>query len=52
MKAKIFKSVDGQWYCILVSRNGQIVFTSETYTQKKSVTKMLKRNFPNIPVVK
>jgi uncharacterized protein YegP (UPF0339 family) len=46
MKAKIMKSEDGQWYCILVARNGQVLFTSETYKQKKSILKMLSNNFP------
>jgi uncharacterized protein YegP (UPF0339 family) len=51
MKATILKAEDGQWYCILIARNGQVLFTSETYKQKKSILRMLKNNFPKVPII-
>jgi uncharacterized protein YegP (UPF0339 family) len=51
MKAKILKSEDGQLYCILIARNGQVLFTSETYKQKKSILRMLSNNFPKVPII-
>jgi uncharacterized protein YegP (UPF0339 family) len=51
MKATILKSEDGQWYCILIARNGQVLFTSETYKQKRSILRMLKNNFPKTPII-
>jgi uncharacterized protein YegP (UPF0339 family) len=51
MKAKILKSEDGQWYCLLIARNGQVLFTSETYKQKKSVLRMLSNNLPKVQIV-
>lgn len=46
MKVEIIQSKDKQWYCILKARNGQVLFTSETYKNKRSIIKMLKKNFP------
>jgi uncharacterized protein YegP (UPF0339 family) len=51
MKAKILQSENGQWYCILIARNGQVLFTSETYKQKKSILRMLSNNFPKTPII-
>ncbi len=51
VKAQILQSDDGQWYCILIAKNGQDLFTSETYKRKASIKKMLKNNFPNIKIV-
>jgi uncharacterized protein YegP (UPF0339 family) len=51
MKAQILKSDDLQWYCILTAKNGQVLFTSETYKRKASIKKMLKNNFPNLKIV-
>jgi uncharacterized protein YegP (UPF0339 family) len=50
-RVKILESVDLQWYCIIVSINGRVLFTSETYTRKASIKKMLKNNFPNLKIV-
>jgi len=36
MKIKIKKSVNSQYYWILVAANGQTLATSETYTTKQS----------------
>jgi uncharacterized protein YegP (UPF0339 family) len=46
MKFKILQSEDKQWYCIIQARNGQVLFTSETYKRKSSIVKMLNNNFP------
>jgi len=51
MKAKILQSEDGQWYCVLIARNGQVLFTSETYKEKRSILRMLKNNFSKIKIV-
>ena len=51
MKAVISLSSDWQYYCTLVSRNGQVLFTSKTYKRKASLLKMLKRNFGHIKIV-
>jgi uncharacterized protein YegP (UPF0339 family) len=51
IRANILESFDGQWYCVIVSINGQILFTSETYKRKASIIKMLKKNFPNLKIV-
>jgi len=50
MKAKILQSEDGQWYCLLIAKNGQVLFTSETYKQKKSILRMLSNNLPKIKI--
>lgn len=50
IKANILKSEDGQFYCILIARNGQVLFISETYKQKKSIIRMLNNNFPKIKI--
>ena len=47
MKFKILQSEDKQFYCIIEARNGQVLFTSETYKRKASITKMLNKNFTN-----
>ena len=36
MKFELFKGRDGQFYFNIVSTNGQVVASSEGYTQKKS----------------
>lgn len=46
MKFDILQSEDKQWYCIIKARNGQVLFTSETYKRKASIMKMLSNNFP------
>ena len=46
MKFHILQSEDKQWYCIIKARNGQVLFTSETYKRKSSIIKMLSNNFP------
>ena len=51
IRAQILESLDLQWYCVIVSVNGQVLFTSETYKRKASIIKMLKKNFPNIKIV-
>ena len=51
IRAKILESFDDQWYCVIVSVNGQVLFTSETYKRKSSILKMLKKNFPNLKIV-
>jgi uncharacterized protein YegP (UPF0339 family) len=51
IRANILESFDGQWYCVIVSVNGQVLFTSETYKRKASIVKMLKKNFPNLKIV-
>ena len=51
IRAKILESLDLQWYCVIVSINGQVLFTSETYKRKASIKKMLKNNFPNLKIV-
>jgi len=51
MKAKILKSEDGQWFCLLIARNGQVLFTSETYKQKKSIMRMISNNFSKILII-
>ena len=51
MKAEILESFDNQWYCILTAKNGQVLFTSETYKRKASIIKMLQKNFPNLKIV-
>ena len=51
MKAVITRSSDWQFYCTIVSRNGQVLFTSETYKRKASLLKMLKRNFAHLKIV-
>jgi uncharacterized protein YegP (UPF0339 family) len=51
MKAKILKSEDGQWFCLLIARNGQVLFTSETYKQKKSILRMISNNFSKILII-
>jgi uncharacterized protein YegP (UPF0339 family) len=51
MKAKILKSDDGQWFCLLIARNGQVLFTSETYKQKKSILRMISNNFSKILII-
>ena len=54
VKAEIIKTSaidDKQWYCILTAKNGQVLFTSETYKRKSSIVKMLKNNFPNLKIV-
>jgi len=51
IRANILESFDNQWYCVIVSVNGQVLFTSETYKRKASIKKMLKKNFPNIKIV-
>ena len=51
IRAQILESFDLQWYCVIVSVNGQVLFTSETYKRKASIKKMLKNNFPNIKIV-
>jgi len=48
MKKEIIESKDGQWYCILKARNGQVLFTSETYKNKRSILKVLKKYFPDL----
>ena len=51
IRANILESLDLQWYCVIVSVNGQVLFTSETYKRKASIVKMLKKNFPNLKIV-
>jgi uncharacterized protein YegP (UPF0339 family) len=51
LRVNILDSFDNQWYCVIVSVNGQVLFTSETYKRKASIKKMLKNNFPNIKIV-
>ena len=51
MKAKILKSENGQWFCLLIARNGQVLFTSETYKQKKSILRMISNNFSKILII-
>ena len=51
IRANILESLDLQWYCVIVSVNGQVLFTSETYKRKSSIKKMLKNNFPNLKIV-
>jgi uncharacterized protein YegP (UPF0339 family) len=51
IRANILESLDFQWYCVIVSVNGQLLFTSETYKRKASIVKMLKKNFPNLKIV-
>jgi uncharacterized protein YegP (UPF0339 family) len=51
IRAQILDSFDNQWYCVIVSVNGQVLFTSETYKRKASIVKMLKKNFPNLKIV-
>jgi uncharacterized protein YegP (UPF0339 family) len=51
IRAEILESLDLQWYCVIVSVNGQVLFTSETYKRKASIKKMLKNNFPNLKIV-
>jgi uncharacterized protein YegP (UPF0339 family) len=51
IRAQILESLDLQWYCVIVSVNGQVLFTSETYKRKASIVKMLKKNFPNLKIV-
>ena len=51
IRANILESLDLQWYCVIVSGNGQVLFTSETYKRKASIVKMLKKNFPNLKIV-
>jgi len=51
MKAKILKSEDGQWFCLLIARNGQVLFMSETYKQKKSILRMISNNFSKILII-
>jgi len=51
LRAKILESFDNQWYCVIISVNGQVLFTSETYKRKASIKKMLKNNFPNLKIV-
>ncbi len=36
MKFKILQSEDKQFYCIIEARNGQVLFTSETYKRKEA----------------
>lgn len=50
MIARILKSDDNQFYCIIVAGNGQVLFTSETYKRKASIMKMVKKNFPLLKV--
>jgi uncharacterized protein YegP (UPF0339 family) len=42
MKYIIHKSSDGQFYFILIARNGQVIATSETYKTKQSCKKGIK----------
>lgn len=42
MKFKIKESTNGQFYFILVARNGKTLMTSETYTRKWSCKKTIK----------
>jgi uncharacterized protein YegP (UPF0339 family) len=51
IRANILESFDNQWYCVIVSVNGQVLFTSETYKRKASIKKMMKKNFPNLKIV-
>jgi uncharacterized protein YegP (UPF0339 family) len=51
IRAQILESLDLQWYCVIFSVNGQVLFTSETYKRKASIVKMLKKNFPNLKIV-
>lgn len=39
MHLKIKRAEDGQYYFILVARNGQTLMTSETYTRKANAMK-------------
>lgn len=54
MKFIIKKSKDKQWYFILTARNGEPMFTSETYTRKASCVKSvtsIKRSISNAKMV-
>ncbi len=41
----------GQFRFVLKGANGEIIATSETYTQKHNVTEILQVAFPNFEVV-
>ena len=43
MKFKIKTATNGQYYFILVARNGKTLMTSETYTRKWSCRKTIRR---------
>lgn len=41
----------GQFRFILKAKNGEIIATSETYTQKHNVKDLLAKHFPNFEIV-
>lgn len=55
MKARIKRvlsgKLKGQFRLILVARNGEPIMDSrETYTQKKNITKLVKKYFPEFEI--
>jgi len=49
-KAHVKKSHDGQWFAVLVAKNGEPLATTETQKNRSVLTRTLKRNFPDYEI--
>lgn len=54
MKLKILKASNGQYFVNLVAKNGRILMTSETYTEKSKAMRLAKSvaAFANAVIIK
>jgi len=50
-KAVIKMSKDGQYYAVLVAKNGEPLATTETQVSRATLKRTLKRNFPDYTIV-
>ena len=50
-KAVIKKSKDGQYYAVLVAKNGEPLATMETQKSLSTLKRTIKRNFPDYTIV-